>query len=185
MIVGIGGQGVMTLGKFFRKIPEICSKIHGLISMESRGVSQREGSVYSLIRYSLDPKKFDSILAPTPPIQGVDLIIALEPLEFFRNIHFLNPEGIAIINTHEMIPKSSISSSKKKYPNISDRLKTLKTEYPNLQLTCNNYSESAHLINKPGIYSNFLILDQNPSILQRFLSPQKFSEVLKDFFKHD
>ena len=184
MIVGIGGQGVMTLGRFFREIAVNSEQIHGLISMESRGVSQREGSVYALIRYSLDPDQTSKSLTPTPPIQGIDLMIALEPLEFLRNLHYLNPVGTALVNSHTIIPKNTLISNEDKYPDIDTRINTLREQYPQLHLECKNFTQKAFQLKKPAFYANYLMITQLQTILEKFVRPTKFSELLQDFFNH-
>ncbi len=184
MIVGIGGQGVMTLGRFFRKLAVYSEQIHGLISMESRGVSQREGSVYALVRYSLDPDQANKNLTPTPPIQGIDLMMALEPLELLRNLHYLNPTGTALVNLHAIIPKNTLISNEDKYPDIETRINTLREQYPQLHLECKNFTQKAFQLKKPAFYANYLMLTQLHTILEKFILPTKFSELLQDFFKH-
>ncbi|MHA1619405.1 MAG: hypothetical protein ACTSVZ_08990, partial [Promethearchaeota archaeon] len=70
MIVGVGGLGVITIGKFFQEYALIDSKIRNMVAMESRGVSQREGSVYAIVRYLYGPKNsnLSSELAPKPSL---------------------------------------------------------------------------------------------------------------------
>ncbi|UYP48460.1 hypothetical protein NEF87_004745 [Candidatus Lokiarchaeum ossiferum] len=184
MIVGVGGQGVMTLGKFFREMALKSSQIHGLVSMESRGVSQREGSVFCLVRYNLDPSKTIPFLSPSPPIQEIDLMVALEPLELLRNLQYLRPNGITLVNNHELIPKSSLSQDIKSYPDINERLNQFKQDFPDHLIIEKDFTNMAIQENKPAIYANYLILAHKPSLFTQILPVTNFSELLQDFFNH-
>lgn len=184
MIVGVGGQGVMTLGKFFREIALKSSQIHGLVSMESRGVSQREGSVFCLVRYNLDSHNTINFLSPSPPIQGIDLMVALEPLELLRNLHYLKPNSTTLVNTHKLIPKSSLSADNVLYPDVNERLKHFKCDFPNHRIIDKNFTNMAVQAKKPAIYANYLILAHDPAILQQILPVENFSVLLQDFFNN-
>ena len=109
MVVGVGGQGVMTMGKFFREFAMHLPNLKDLISIENRGVSQREGSTYCLIRYIFKPKKNGSkyeinYIAPVPIKQSVHLMIALEPLELLRNLQYIHPSATVVVNNSPIIP---------------------------------------------------------------------------------
>ena len=106
LICGIGGQGVVLLGKFLRefflhKFPE--ATISGT---ESRGVSQREGSVISTVRV-LKSKKHEKI-GPEILNHGADIIIALEPIELLRNLNFVNAGTRIVLNRNAVLPKNFV-----------------------------------------------------------------------------
>ncbi len=106
-ICGIGGQGAVFLGSFLRnfflrKYPNAL-----IIGTESRGVSQREGSVIASVRIQTDLKS-RVIYSPEIPPMGADIVIALEPLELLRNFSIIHRNTIIVTNNEPLIPKSSV-----------------------------------------------------------------------------
>lgn len=67
-------------------------------SAETIGMAQRGGSVTSHIRVG------DSAFSPLIPDGRGDLILAFEPAEAVRNLNYLKPEGIVIVNSHPVKP---------------------------------------------------------------------------------
>ncbi|MHA1512110.1 MAG: 2-oxoacid:acceptor oxidoreductase family protein, partial [Promethearchaeota archaeon] len=163
MIVGVGGQGVMTMGKFFREYAMRLPNLKSLISIENRGVSQREGSTYCLVRYFFKDDKSDDqenskFIAPVPSTQSINLMIALEPLEMIRNLQFIHPDAALFINNFPIIPKSSLTDEEIKYPDIESSVEKIKKLYPDIILTNKNYTKIALNKKEKSIYANNLIL---------------------------
>jgi len=188
IIVGVGGQGVMTLGKFFREYAMHLPNLKSLISIENRGVSQREGSTYCLVRYFLEGDKSDiqenpQFIAPIPSNQSVNLMIALEPLEMIRNLQFIHPNGTLFINNFPIIPKSSLTDKEIKYPDIESAVKKIKKVYPDIDLNIKNYTKIALSKKGKSIYANNLILQDIPEKLPNIFEKDLFEEVMTDFFK--
>ncbi|MHA1476465.1 MAG: 2-oxoacid:acceptor oxidoreductase family protein, partial [Promethearchaeota archaeon] len=188
MIVGVGGQGVMTMGKFFREYAMRLPNLKSLISIENRGVSQREGSTYCLVRYFFKDDKSDDqenskFIAPVPSTQSINLMIALEPLEMIRNLQFIHPNAALFINNFPIIPKSSLTDEEIKYPDIESAVEKIKKVYPNINLNIKNYTKIA--LNKKGksIYANNLILQDIPEKLPNIFEKDLFENVMIDFFK--
>ena len=188
MIVGVGGQGVMTMGKFFREYAMRLSHLKSLISIENRGVSQREGSTYCLVRYFLKDNKSNiqensQYIAPVPSNQSINLMIALEPLELIRNLQYIHPNAAIFINNFPIIPKSSITDKEIKYPDIESMVEKIKNFYPETILNIKNYTKIA--LNKKGksIYSNNLILQDIPEKIPDIFQKDLFKKVLSVFFK--
>ena len=67
-------------------------------SAETIGMAQRGGSVSSHIRVG------SSAFSPLIPDGRGDLILAFEPAEAVRNLNYLKPEGIVIVNSHPVKP---------------------------------------------------------------------------------
>ncbi len=188
MIVGVGGQGVMTMGKFFREYAMGLPNLKSLISIENRGVSQREGSTYCLVRYFLKDDKSNTqenshYIAPVPSNQSINLMIALEPLELIRNLQYINPNATLFINNFPIIPKSSITDKEIKYPDIESAVKKIQKFYPDINLSIKNYTKIA--LNKKGksIYGNNLILQGIPEKLPDIFEKDLFNKTLSAFFK--
>src|SRR5436190_14722441 len=89
-ITGLGGQGILLLSKVlssaaFMQFPYVCRT-------ETRGLSQRGGSVQSTVRFGHRPI--------TAVIESgmADLVISLELLESVRSITLLKDGGILVGN---------------------------------------------------------------------------------------
>jgi len=188
MIVGQGGQGVMTIGKFFREYAMRLPNLKNLISIENRGVSQREGSTYCLVRYFFkttisDSKENSQYIAPVPSNQSINLMIALEPLEMIRNLHYIHPSAALFINNFPIIPKSSITNKEIKYPYIESAVKKIKKVYPDINLNIKNYTKIALNKKEKSIYANNLILQDIPDKLPNIFEKELFNKILNSFFK--
>ena len=88
-IAGVGGQGVITMGKaistilMMEKLDPVMSEIHGL--------SQRGGSVVSDV-------KFGGARSPILMEGDAEFLIGLKTSEAISNMYILNSEGICIGN---------------------------------------------------------------------------------------
>ncbi|MGA1872076.1 MAG: indolepyruvate ferredoxin oxidoreductase subunit beta [Thermoplasmatota archaeon] len=93
---GVGGQGVVLMANI---VGEGCIKA-GLrvISGELHGLSQRNGSVIAHQRIG------ETAISPLVPFGEADVILALEPMEALRYLHFLRPGGLVITNTNIIHP---------------------------------------------------------------------------------
>ncbi len=103
LICGIGGQGAISLGTIL-KLAAIRDGI-GVVGAERRGGAQREGVVTSNVRYY--PITDTTTHAPVSgliPAGGVDMMIAMEPLEALRQIRYLNENSVVIINNRPLMP---------------------------------------------------------------------------------
>ena len=107
LICGIGGQGAVYLGTFLRNYFLYQYPDAVVLGTESRGVSQREGSVTATIRIQTNSNP-QLIFSPEIPPLSADLIIALEPLELLRNFEFIHNNSLIIVNNEPVIPKSSV-----------------------------------------------------------------------------
>ncbi len=118
VVVGVGGQGILTLGGI---ISEAALKEGYDVKMsELHGLSQRGGSVPCQIRFG--EKIYSSLIKPG----HADLVISLEPLEALRSAKFGSKEKTNfIVNTHKIIPVS-VTSLNEKYPDIKDIKESLK-----------------------------------------------------------
>ena len=82
--------------------------IKNVVGTETRGVSQREGSVTATARYLIDSKVYsleqgyevDDLISPLIPINDAHLVLGLEPLETIRNLKYISEATVVILNTH-------------------------------------------------------------------------------------
>lgn len=88
VIAGIGGQGVMLASRVLAAAGSLCTE--HVCRTESRGLSQRGGSVWSLVRFG------SRALAPVSGVSSVDLVIGLDALEAARAVPSLKPTGAVV-----------------------------------------------------------------------------------------
>jgi len=123
LICGIGGQGIISFGDFLKRYFFNNFNLINIVGTETRGVSQREGSVISTIRivyehpikrktesnkFIINSKKELIYLSPEIPLFNANIIIAFEPIEFIRNLKFANKNTILIVNNIPILPKNAI-----------------------------------------------------------------------------
>lgn len=96
IIAGVGGQGIILASRSLGA----AALAAGLPvrTAETIGMAQREGSVTSHVRLG----KKD--IGPLIPVGKAEVLIALEPAEACRNLHYLHKDGLALINTSPVIP---------------------------------------------------------------------------------
>ena len=111
LICGIGGQGVVFFGNFLKKfLYELFPNVL-ITGTESRGVSQREGSVTSSVRMvNSDSNQF---IGPDIPLHKADIIIAYEPIELLRNINLCHDKTVIIVNNNPIVPKNTLKQINK------------------------------------------------------------------------
>lgn len=96
LICGVGGQGTVLASKIIAAAAmEEGFPVH---SAETIGMAQRGGSVTSHVRIG------DGAFSPQIPFGGADMLLAFEPAEAVRNLKYLRPEGIAVVNTSPTPP---------------------------------------------------------------------------------
>jgi len=96
LICGVGGQGTVLASKIIAAAAmEEGFPVH---SAETIGMAQRGGSVTSHVRIGGDA------FSPLIPYGGADMLLAFEPAEAVRNLKYLSPEGITVVNTSSTPP---------------------------------------------------------------------------------
>lgn len=96
LVVGIGGQGVMTASEVLARAALACGL--DACKTEVAGMSQRGGVVSSQLRIGAQ------VLACEITPGQVDLLIALEAAEALRWSHWLAPTGWVVANTLRVEP---------------------------------------------------------------------------------
>ena len=97
MVVGVGGQGVIVAAAIIADTALLHGDLEVKLS-ETRGMSQRGGSVSSHIRIG------KSVLAPSISPGEVDYLLAFEASEGLRAAPSVVPGGVAIVNTQQIVP---------------------------------------------------------------------------------
>ena len=107
LLVGVGGQGtilaskILTIGLMEAGYDVKMSEIHGM--------SQRGGSVSSQVRYG------EEVASPVIEKGMADLVVSFEKMEALRNLDYLKPDGMMVVNTEE-IASMSVISGDEEYP---------------------------------------------------------------------
>jgi len=97
MVVGVGGQGVIVAAAVIADVALLNGGLEVKLS-ETRGMSQRGGSVSSHIRIG------KQVVAPSISPGEVDYLLAFEAAEGLRAAPALTPDGVAIVNTQQIVP---------------------------------------------------------------------------------
>ena len=96
VLSGVGGQGII-----------LASDVLSMVAMEEgldvkkaevHGMSQRGGEVVSTVRFG--EKVYSPIIGPGM----ADFLFSLEKLEGLRNVHYLKPDGIALVSDYRFDP---------------------------------------------------------------------------------
>lgn len=114
LLCGVGGQGILLAAKIIGAAAEISGL--AVTANETHGMAQRGGSVKALVKIGA--------AAGSPLIREgqADVMAALEPIEALRWAHFLAKGGLAVVNTHPVVPVT-VTSGGAKYPeDIGERL---------------------------------------------------------------
>lgn len=96
LVVGIGGQGVMTATEILAEAAIALG--HDAKKTEVAGMAQRGGVVSSHLRFG--PR----VLSPQITPGTADVLLAFEAAEGMRWRHMLRPDGLALCNTGRLVP---------------------------------------------------------------------------------
>ncbi len=96
LVVGIGGQGVMTATEILAEAAIALG--HDAKKTEVAGMAQRGGVVSSHLRFG--PK----VLSPQIMAGTADLLVGFESAEAMRWCHMLRPGGLVLMNTARLVP---------------------------------------------------------------------------------
>ena len=96
LVVGIGGQGVMTAAEMLARTA--ISQGYDVKKTEVAGMAQRGGVVSSHVRFG--PK----VYSPQIDAGEADLLIGFEAAEALRWLPYLRPTGVAMVNTLRIAP---------------------------------------------------------------------------------
>lgn len=96
LLCGVGGQGVVLASKLIAHAA--MEKGLQVRTSETIGMSQRGGSVVSHVRMGQE------IYSPMIPEKSADVIMAFEPSEAVRNLPYLKPGGVVVVNRKAVKP---------------------------------------------------------------------------------
>jgi len=116
IICGVGGQGVVLMSELLGK-----AAVRDGIEVkgsEVLGMAQRGGSVFSNIRLG------SGAYAPLTPEGKCDILIAVEPSEALRNIHYLSKSSLVVVNSRKVMP-FTVFLGQSDYPSLEEILAKL------------------------------------------------------------
>jgi indolepyruvate ferredoxin oxidoreductase beta subunit len=193
LLTGVGGQGIVLLGNILREYGMRFPLIKNVVGTETRGVSQREGSVLATARYLIDSKIYsldqnfevEELISPLIPTNDAHLVMGLEPLETIRNLRYISERTVIIMNTHQNYPRNVIlkAGKKGKYPSLGyiiDILDQLARRTVSL-----DFDELAKNEFKDAIYSNVILLGVGAKEFPEVFNKKLILSVLKEFFGED
>ena len=108
ILAGVGGQGILTIAKALSLVA-MRRGLH-IKQAEAHGMSQRGGAVVSHLRFSDEPIASDLI-----PEGGAEMVVATDPLESLRYVHYLRRDGVMLVNAEPFVNIPN-------YPELADVL---------------------------------------------------------------
>jgi indolepyruvate ferredoxin oxidoreductase beta subunit len=125
LIVGVGGQGVVTLSDLVARV--VVESGLDVKQSEVHGMAQRGGSVSSHVR--IGRKIHSPIIDPG----SADVLLALERLEALRFLHYLSGDGLLIVNDRA-IPPVMCNTGAMEYP--ADVLERCRANVARIEVYC-------------------------------------------------
>ncbi len=178
-ITGVGGQGIILASELLSDVALFGG--YDVKKSEVHGMAQRGGSVVSAVRFG------EKVYSPVISEGEADVLLAFEPLEALRTLHFAKPEGKVIVNSRPIMP-ATVASGAATYPqDVFDRIRR---EVPDV-LIIDGYAlakqaGSTRTVNVVllGALSNFLPFSEDDwmKAIERRVPP-KYLEQNKTAFK--
>jgi len=191
IIAGVGGQGVVRLGNILREYGMKIPLIMNVVGTETRGVSQREGSVMATARFLIKDQVYslnqgyevEDLISPLVPINDADLVLGLEPLETIRNIKYYSKQTTIILNTHKHYPRNVILGAEKgkKYPTI-DQIREDLEEFSK-KIIFYDFNELSEEKFRSSIFSNTIILGTSVKQTQEIFDKNIILELIQENFR--
>ncbi len=120
-ITGVGGQGTILASELLSEAALLAG--YDVKKSEVHGMAQRGGSVVSAVRFG--EKVFSPLITPGE----ADVLLAFEPLEALRTLHYARRDGKVIVNSRPIMP-ATVSSGISEYP--EDIFENIKAEVPDV-----------------------------------------------------
>ncbi len=132
--VGVGGQGTILAAKIMCTV--LINAGYDVKMSEIHGMSQRNGSVSSEVRYG------DKVYSPVIEKGTADYLISFEQMEAARKIDYLKKDGVLIVNNHKINSMVTLNG-KVPYPKdilkeMENKVKTYKLEAQEIALELGN-----------------------------------------------
>lgn len=165
-LAGVGGQGVLSFARVLGELALI--KNMNVLIGETHGMAQRGGSVTATVRYG-------DVYSPIIGLGRADLLVGFEPLESARYARILSPDGIAIVNTSNIVPYS-VSAQKTKYPDLEDLLAIIR-RYGRMVVAFDATREAEKV--KFPLASNSVMIGAVAATMKIDASPEDFKKAIR------
>lgn len=178
LICGVGGQGILTASDLLSDV--LLQAGFQVKKSEVHGMSQRGGDVVSTVRFGAE------VFSPLPAVGETDYILAFEKLEALRQIRFLAPQGIVLVNDFVWEPLPVAAGFEKYPPDVVERLQARAGELvviPATAIASGLGNEKASNVVLIGLLASRMKIDKNIwlEVLRRKV-PQRFLDLnLKAF----
>ncbi len=106
-ICGVGGQGILMASDLLADV--LLAAGFQVKKSEVHGMSQRGGDVISTVRFGRE------VFSPLPALNATDYILAFEKLEALRNVNYLAPRGVMLVNDFRWDPLP-VAAGLERYP---------------------------------------------------------------------
>lgn len=189
LVTGVGGQGVVLLGKTLRAYAMKTPFIKNVVGTETKGVSQGN-SITATARYLIESNysleqdyDIEDLISPKIPINDAHLVLGLEPLETIRNIKYISERTLVVLNTHQIIPSNATidSDKEKKYPSVADIIDILdQLARKTVSLDFNELSEVKF---NDGKYANIILFGAGIKEFKFFFDKKLIRNILIEIFK--
>jgi indolepyruvate ferredoxin oxidoreductase, beta subunit len=123
LIVGVGGQGILLSADILAML--LVENGFDVKQAEIHGMSQRGGSVHSMVRYG------EVVTSPLISRGEADYMLAYEELEALRWAPFVRPSGAVIVNKQQVAP-APVALGVAAYPD--DPIGRLKDAFKNTKI---------------------------------------------------
>ncbi|RLC62796.1 MAG: hypothetical protein DRI80_05525 [Chloroflexota bacterium] len=107
LLVGVGGQGVLSIGEIVAEAA--CRRSIPVNLYPIKGMAQRGGFVKAQVRLGRE------VTGPNIPQKGADLVIAMERSEALKAVRFVRPGGDFVLFDHVWVPMA-VMLGKADYP---------------------------------------------------------------------
>jgi len=111
LITGVGGQGVILISELLGNAA--VNDGLNVRGSEVLGMAVRGGAVTSTIRIGSE------VYGPLIPMGKCDILIGIEPSEALRNITYLSPSSLVILNMAKVVP-TSVFIGESSYPSLEE-----------------------------------------------------------------
>lgn len=103
MIVGVGGQGTLLTSRILGRLATAAG--YDVKLSEVHGMAQRGGSVVTFVRYG------EKVAEPIVEVGQADVLIAFERLEALRYLHYLQKDGVVVVNDLRIDPITVVTGA--------------------------------------------------------------------------
>ncbi|MHA1281140.1 MAG: 2-oxoacid:acceptor oxidoreductase family protein [Promethearchaeota archaeon] len=191
-MAGVGGQGVVRLGSILREYGMRVPFIKNVVGTETRGVSQREGSVTATARYLIDSRiysldqgyEIEDLISPLIPMNDAHLVLGLEPLETIRNLRYISEQTVVILNTNIYYPRDVLIGSKRKlkYPSLAEIIDLL--DQFARRVVAMNFTQLSNEKFYRSILANTILLGVAVKEFKDIFNKNVMVDLLREFFPH-